>query len=94
MKINKDNVRKNIIGVEFDYKVGDKITLNNKSQYKQKNLTKEPFEKKEFWANGMVTFLMGTQSLYLTYVALKTINLKQILTISIHSNQVYASAHI
>ena len=54
-QINKDNIRENIKRVDQDYKVRDKIMLNNHSAYKYENPYKGPFVMTHFCTNGPVT---------------------------------------
>ena len=54
-QINKDNIRKNINRVDHDYKVGDKVMLNNSAAYKYETPYKGPFVITQCWTNGMVT---------------------------------------
>ena len=59
IQINKDSIRKNIKRVDHDYKVGDKVMLNNHAAYKYETPYKGPFEIKQFWGNGMVSLQCG-----------------------------------
>ena len=53
-QINKYNIRKNRKQVDHDYKVGDKIMLNNHAAYKYKTPYKGPFFITRCWANGAI----------------------------------------
>ena len=45
--------------VDYEYQVGDKVMLNNKSAYKYKTSCKGSYEIIQIWTNGMVTIPMG-----------------------------------
>ena len=80
-KINKDNICGNIKRVDHDYKVGDKVMLNNQTAYKYETPYKGPFAIKQSWTNGVVTLQYGAKQLYIIYVKLNHINLIQTLNI-------------
>ena len=54
-QINKYNIRKNRIILDYDCKVGDKVMLNNKTAYKREPPYKEPYEITRTWTNGTIT---------------------------------------
>ena len=58
-QINKYNTQKNRIIVDHNYKVGDRLMLNNKYLYKYGTPYKGRFEIIQFWTNGMVTIKMA-----------------------------------
>ena len=55
MKINKDNTRKNIEKVGYDYKIRDILMLNNTSSYKYETPYNGISEIIQCWTIGMVT---------------------------------------
>ena len=55
MQINKDNIRKNRNRVDHDYKVVDKVMINNYAAYRYETPYKIPFMKKWCWTNVMDT---------------------------------------
>ena len=59
-KINKDNIRENIKIVDHDYKVRDKVMLNNNAAYKYETPYKFPFVIKPFWTYGTVILHCGS----------------------------------
>ena len=59
MQINKDNICKNIKLVYHDYKVRDKIMLNNQTAYKYEIPYKGPFVITRCFTNGMVNLQYG-----------------------------------
>ena len=60
MKINKDNTRKNIEKVGYDYKIRDILMLNNTSSYKYETPYNGISEIIKCWTIGMVTLQMRT----------------------------------
>ena len=54
-QINEDNICENIKHVDYDYKVVDKVILNNNATYKYEAPYKGPFAITQFWINVMVT---------------------------------------
>ena len=52
---NKDNIRENSKRVDHNYKVGDKVTLDNNSAFKYKTPYNRPFEIKQRFTNSTVT---------------------------------------
>ena len=55
MHINKYDIRKNVKLVDHDYKVRDKVMLNNHSAYKNEIPHKGPFLITPCWTNDMVS---------------------------------------
>ena len=55
IKINKYNIHTNIKLFDHDYKVGDKVILNNYVAYAYETPYKGSFMKKQCWNSGMVT---------------------------------------
>ena len=60
MKINKDNTRKNIEKVGYDYKIRDILMLNNTSSYQYGTPYNGISEIIKCWTIGMVTLQMRT----------------------------------
>ena len=58
-KINKDNIRENNKRVDYNYKVGDKVMINNHAAYKYEIPHKGPFPITKCWNNGMVILQCG-----------------------------------
>ena len=64
-QIDKYNIHENKHRVEYDYKVIDKIMLNNHTAYKYKTPYKGPFLITQCFKNGTVTLQCGaTQTKY------------------------------
>ena len=59
MKINKDNTRKKIKVVNYDYNTRDILMLNNRSSYKYEYVDNGISNIVQCWTNGMVTLQMG-----------------------------------
>ena len=55
MQNNKDNIRENSKRVDHNYKVGDKVTLDNNYALKYDTTYKGPFEITQCFTNGTVT---------------------------------------
>ena len=55
MQINKYNIHNNGKIVDQDYKVGDKVKLNNNSAFKYETPYKGLFEITQCWTNDVVT---------------------------------------
>ena len=53
--MNKDNIRENNKRVDHDYKVGDKVMINNHYVCKYETPYKGPYVKTKCWTNGTVT---------------------------------------
>ena len=53
--MNKDDIRKNCKIINHDYKVGDKLMLNNNTIFKFQAPYKGSFEIMHGWTNGTVT---------------------------------------
>ena len=58
-QINKYNTRGNIKRVDHEYKVGDKVMLNNHAAYKHETPYKAPFVITHCWTNFTVTLQYG-----------------------------------
>ena len=54
-QINKYFIRKNTNRIDQDYRVGDKIMINNRSVYKYKTPFRGPCKVFQIWKNGTVT---------------------------------------
>ena len=52
---NRDHSRKNIKRIEYNYKVEDKVILNNSAVLIYETPFKGPFETPQCWTNNMVT---------------------------------------
>ena len=59
MNINYDNNGGNVNRVEYDYKVGDNVMLENNSAYKCETLYKGPYEITQTWTNVTDTLQIG-----------------------------------
>ena len=59
MKIDYNNNHGNFNRVEYDYKVGDKVMLKNKSAYKCETLYEGPYEINQTWTNVTGTLQIG-----------------------------------
>ena len=92
--MNKDNIQKYILRVYYNYKVGDKVMLNNKYAYKYKNRYNGSFEIMQCWKNGMFTFKIGTTKVMYNTFCIKPYTSKSMLMMSICGDQVYTSTHI
>ena len=57
--MNKSNVYENNKRVNHDYKVGDKVIINNNDAYKYETPYKVLFLIEQCWTNGMVTLQCG-----------------------------------
>ena len=58
-QINKDNIHKNSKRVDHNYKVDDKVILNNNSAYKHETPYKGQFLIAQCWTNVTVTLQCG-----------------------------------
>ena len=58
-QINRDNAHENIHRVDYDYKVGDKVILNNHTAYKYETPYKIPFVIKQCFINGTLMLQYG-----------------------------------
>ena len=74
--MDKYNILKNGNRVDYQYKVGDKVILNNKSAYKYKTPYNGPFCITQCWTNDKVKLKMDEIKLGIIYVSLSTIKLK------------------
>ena len=59
MQINKENIRKKSIIVDHDFKVGDKVMLNNHAAYKYETPYKGAFAITQCRTNDTVTLHCG-----------------------------------
>ena len=59
MHINKYNIQKNSKRVEHDYKVRDKVIINNHAAYKYEMPYKVPFAITQCWTNSTFTLQCG-----------------------------------
>ena len=59
MKTNKDNIYENTKRVDLDYKVRDKVMLNNSAAYEYETPYKVPFLIMKYFTNVTVTLQCG-----------------------------------
>ena len=80
MQINKDNVRKNNKGVDYEYKVRDKVVLDKYAAYKYGTPYKGPFMIMQCWTNGIVTLKISYNILrikpHTSDINIENVNLK------------------
>ena len=72
MKINKDNTRKKIKVVNYDYNTRDILMLNNRSLYKYGTPYNGISEIIQCWTIGTVTLEMGTIQIRYNITHIKT----------------------
>ena len=60
MKINKENIQENIKRFDHDYKVKDKVMLDNNDAFKYDTPYKGPFQINQCWKNDTVALQRGT----------------------------------
>ena len=64
-QINRDNAHEKIYRFEYEYKVGDKVMLNNHTAYKHETPYKSPFVIKQCFINGTLMLQYGaTEIMY------------------------------
>ena len=70
--------------VDYNYKVGNKVILNNKSSHKYETSYKGTFEITQCFNNGTVSLQMSVKKYDTIYITLRPINIKPTLMNSIH----------
>ena len=71
-QINKDNIRENKHRVDYDYKVGDNVMLNNHTEWKYETPYKGPFVIIVCFANVTVTLQCGATQIKYNICHIKT----------------------
>ena len=59
MQIEKDVIHENSTRIDYDYRVGDQVVLNNKVAHKYENSFKVPYKTVQMWTNITETLQMG-----------------------------------
>ena len=73
-QINRDNARQNKHRIDYDYKVGEKVTITNHTAYKYETPYKGPFVATQCFTNDTVMLQYGPKQLSIIYVEISHMN--------------------